>query len=82
MIDADGACAAVVRVAGEENGTECSAPLEDDVTDDEDDQAVLNLGSGRRLWDSSAVHPAGVKKWDNARNCHAALEFKQVPVPP
>lgn len=60
----------------QDSWAECSPAHEDASTDDEDDQAVLQLGGGRRLWNSSAVHPTGVKKWEDTRNCHAALEFE------
>lgn len=30
---------------------------------------------GRRYWDAKALFPAGVKNWQDARNCTAAMEY-------
>lgn len=50
------------RAAGEQH---CS-------DDDDDSQEVVE---GRRLWDASIVYPSGVSRWEDARNCAAALAY-------
>lgn len=47
-------------------------------SDEEDDWVRASDGKvvpGRRLWDTRALNPSGVSKWDNAANCAAALKY-------
>lgn len=53
------------------DGSDASAGYEEDAGYEQQ-----TGGMARRLWDRRALFPAGVEKWDNAANCHAALTYE------
>ena len=46
-----------------------------DSSDDELSEDAERPRAGVRLWDSSCVHPNGVKNWKDVPNCDAALQY-------
>ena len=49
---------------------------DEDMDEQQEGTGVPAVGTGVRLWDSSILHPNGVRNWKDVPNCDAALRYE------